>query len=70
MRCEVSNLGEMERSFLQSPLARDRLKGSPSKRDGRESELLTAQVVIDTSMLKPTLVAVNQLELSKSSSFR
>lgn len=59
----------MERAFLLSPLAQDRLKGSPSKRD-RVSESLMAQVVIDTSMLKPTLVALNQLEVSKSSTFR
>lgn len=66
LRCQVSNLDEMEKSFLQSPLAQERLKGSLGKRDPGS---LASQVVIDTSMLKPTLVALNRSDSSKNSAF-
>ena len=49
----------MEKSFLQSPLAQERLKGSLGKRD---PESLLSQVVFDTSVIKPTLVAFNRTE--------
>ncbi len=62
----MSNLNEMEKSFLQSPLAQERLKGSLGKRD---PDSLASQVVIDTSMLKPTLVALNRSDSSKGLAF-
>ncbi|KZS15183.1 Copper transporting pATPase, ATP7a-like protein [Daphnia magna] len=66
LRCQVSNLDEMEKSLLQSPLAQERLKGSLSKRDPSSPSSL---VVIDTSMVKPTLVALSRSESNKNSCF-
>ncbi|XP_032779980.2 copper-transporting ATPase 1 isoform X2 [Daphnia magna] len=66
LRCQVSNLDEMEKLLLQSPLAQERLKGSLSKRDPSSPSSL---VVIDTSMVKPTLVALSRSESNKNSCF-
>lgn len=56
----------MEKFLLQCPLAQERLKGSLSKRD---PESLASQVTIDTSLLKPTLVALSRTESSQNSNF-
>ena len=66
LRCKVSNLNEMERFFPQSPLAQKQLKGLSSVNKRDRSDSILSQVMIDTSMIKPTLVA---FEAGKASDY-
>ena len=67
LRCQVSNMDDMEKSLLHSPLAQERLKGSLAKRGDPES--VVSQVKFDTSLLKPTLVALSRTESVKQTNY-
>lgn len=66
LRCKISHLEEIERSSCNSPLVQDRVKST----DLTDKAGLLSQVVIDTSMMKPTLVSLNTGKVGRSSIYK
>ncbi len=57
LSCRVSHIDELEPLLVQSPLARHQL-GRHQRPGSPQHESLLSQVVIDDSLVKPTLVSV------------